>query len=253
MFGECTKERVGLLMLTVSVVLLVTSSCGKGVPSTPWPASTPYPTYTPYPTFTPLPEPTNTPRSTNTPLPTGTPEPVLVPATATPATPHIIAGVDGVNLRTGPGTNYTRVGYLDPGAEAQVTGCYGGWWQILYDGTQCWVYGEIVNAFNAEGVPEVEPPPSPIPPPPTATSLPTELPTATPAPVLPTDTPAPVSPTDTPQPAAVCNCSGDTYNCGDFSTHAQAQACYEYCKSLGCGDIHRLDKDGNGVACESLP
>lgn len=53
--------------------------------------------------------------------------------------------------------------------------------------------------------------------------------------------------------SGVCSCSGNQYNCPDFSTHANAQACYEYCKSVGRGDIHRLDGDNDGLACESLP
>jgi len=35
--------------------------------------------------------------------------------------------------------------------------------------------------------------------------------------------------------------------------HASAQACHNYCISQGAGDIHGLDKDRNGSACESLP
>ena len=73
----------------------------------------------------------------------------------------------------------------------------------------------------------------------------------TPAPIPPTHTPLP-TPIDTPIPA-VCSCAGNIYNCSDFSTHTQAQACYEYCKALGKGDIHCLDRDNNGLACESLP
>ncbi len=45
------------------------------------------------------------------------------------------------------------------------------------------------------------------------------------------------------------NCELDTYNCGDFETQAEAQEVFEYC---GDDDIHRLDADGNGMACESL-
>ena len=52
---------------------------------------------------------------------------------------------------------------------------------------------------------------------------------------------------------APCNCSGSDLDCGDFSSHASAQACYDYCKSLGLGDIFRLDGDGNGRACENQP
>lgn len=52
---------------------------------------------------------------------------------------------------------------------------------------------------------------------------------------------------------APCSCSGNQYNCADFASHASAQACYNYCISIGRGDIHRLDSDSDGVACESLP
>jgi hypothetical protein len=52
---------------------------------------------------------------------------------------------------------------------------------------------------------------------------------------------------------SLCDCSGNLYNCSDFSTHAQAQACYNYCVSLGRGDVHRLDGDSDSLACESLP
>ncbi len=50
-----------------------------------------------------------------------------------------------------------------------------------------------------------------------------------------------------------CDCGGNYYNCANFSTHAEARVCYEYCKSLGRGDIHRLDGDHDGIACERLP
>jgi hypothetical protein len=48
-------------------------------------------------------------------------------------------------------------------------------------------------------------------------------------------------------------CDQDRYNCPYFGTQSRAQACYNWCVSLGRGDIHRLDSDGNGLACESLP
>ena len=49
------------------------------------------------------------------------------------------------------------------------------------------------------------------------------------------------------------DCSSDAYNCGDFDTQAQAQAVYDYCSQQGAGDVHGLDRDENGKACESLP
>lgn len=58
--------------------------------------------------------------------------------------------------------------------------------------------------------------------------------------------------TDTPGPPP-CTCDSDQYNCSDFKLHSEAQACYNYCISQGKGDIHNLDRDGNGIVCESLP
>ena len=49
-----------------------------------------------------------------------------------------------------------------------------------------------------------------------------------------------------------CTCTGNTLNCSDFSTHAEAQACYQQCGGT-TNDIHRLDGDKDGSACESLP
>jgi len=48
---------------------------------------------------------------------------------------------------------------------------------------------------------------------------------------------------------ATYDCESDIYNCGDFETQADAQKVLDYC---GPADIHRLDADGNGIACESL-
>jgi hypothetical protein len=57
-------------------------------------------------------------------------------------------------------------------------------------------------------------------------------------------------PTPQPTSAPVCNCSYDAYNCSSFSGHAAAQRCYNYCRELGRGDIHQLDQDSDGSACE---
>lgn len=50
-----------------------------------------------------------------------------------------------------------------------------------------------------------------------------------------------------------CSCASDLYNCSDFSTHSQAQSCFNYCVSQGYGDIHKLDQNNDGLACESIP
>lgn len=48
-------------------------------------------------------------------------------------------------------------------------------------------------------------------------------------------------------------CSSNSYNCSDFNTQKKAQEVYDYCVSLGYGDIHDLDRDNDGEVCESLP
>ncbi|MBN1535916.1 MAG: hypothetical protein JW908_04215 [Anaerolineales bacterium] len=50
-----------------------------------------------------------------------------------------------------------------------------------------------------------------------------------------------------------CPCSHDLYDCKDFTTHALAQACYDYCVLTGWGDAHNLDKGGTGIVCKGLP
>jgi len=65
-------------------------------------------------------------------------------------------------------------------------------------------------------------------------------------------TPAPTPTTQQPQSTSGYSCSANTYNCTDFSTHAEAQSVYEMCGGIN-NDIHRLDQDKDGDACESLP
>ena len=44
-------------------------------------------------------------------------------------------------------------------------------------------------------------------------------------------------------------CSYNAYNCSDFQTWSEAQTVMEYC---GKNDIHHLDGDNDGIACEGL-
>ena len=74
------------------------------------------------------------------------------------------------------------------------------------------------------------------------------------------ETPKPISiPTrvftplpQTPKPKSNYICSYNTYNCPDFATHTQAQTVFEACGGIN-NDIHRLDQDHDGLACETLP
>ncbi|EAY20179.1 hypothetical protein TVAG_021240 [Trichomonas vaginalis G3] len=58
-------------------------------------------------------------------------------ATATPA--------DGVNVRSGPGTNYGRIGGLLRGKSAPVTGSSGDWWQVSFNGRTGYVHSDYVS------------------------------------------------------------------------------------------------------------
>jgi len=63
---------------------------------------------------------------------------------------------------------------------------------------------------------------------------------------------ATATPTPTREPAP-CQCWSNLYNCSDFDTQAEAQTCFDYCMTTVGYDGHRLDADGDGTACESLP
>lgn len=76
----------------------------------------------------------------------------------------------------------------------------------------------------------------------------TPLPTGTrPPPATLTFTPG--TPTATLRP--VCDCSR-RHTCNEFQTQRQAQACFDYCKSIGAGPVLD-DKNNNGLVCEGLP
>ncbi|MCK5510350.1 excalibur calcium-binding domain-containing protein [Candidatus Parcubacteria bacterium] len=48
----------------------------------------------------------------------------------------------------------------------------------------------------------------------------------------------------------VCSCRSDRYNCADFKTRHKARELYECCiKKVGY-DVHNLDGDSDGIACE---
>jgi lipoprotein-anchoring transpeptidase ErfK/SrfK len=97
-------------------------------------------------------------------LPSKPPYPAMLTTATTTVTPSIaVADGSRVNIRSGPGTDYPVVGLLDPGAQAEVVGRYGDWWQIEYSGAPAWVASWVVTASSVDGVPQVEVPPVPTP------------------------------------------------------------------------------------------
>lgn len=82
---------------------------------------------------------------------------------------------------------------------------------------------------------------------PSPTATPTATAAATVAPV-----PTPMStliPTATP---ARFVCSHDFYNCGDFFVWQDAQDVFTHCLDVVGFDVHRLDQNNDGIACNAL-
>ena len=48
-------------------------------------------------------------------------------------------------------------------------------------------------------------------------------------------------------------CEENVYNCSNFTTQSEAQEVYDTCNSAENPDRHGLDRDGDGIACQSLP
>ncbi len=143
-----------------------------------------YATRTPVPTFTPAPAepiiivPTPEPVPPQ-PTPTATrvldqaqaagatpPEntaPASEPPPAAPQQAQLIAP-GAVNIRSGPGLNYTVIGALSANTAMPIVGrnTEGTWWQIKTpNDTRGWVANSVVNATNAEAVPIAQAPPPP--------------------------------------------------------------------------------------------
>jgi heat shock protein HslJ len=126
-----------------------------------------------------------------------TPAPPIALPTPGPQVPtgRVIAP-EGVNVRTGPGTQYPVIGLAPFGATGEIVGrsADGQWWAAAAPASPTglgWVSAAYVEVTNAQNVPILPAPPLPTPPPPLPTSIPAP-PTPTPVP------PTPVPPTPTP-------------------------------------------------------
>ena len=90
--------------------------------------------------------------------------PVLAASTTMVATAN-------VNIRTGPGTNYTSLGMLYKGATIVKTGTSGEWTKVLYNDKTAYIISIYLKAYSGSATPT----PTPIVP-----VLPTPTPTPTP-------------------------------------------------------------------------
>lgn len=68
--------------------------------------------------------------------------------------PIVTVGGD-MNVRSGPGEEYDRIGGAFAGEEFAITGrnADGDWWQIDFDGEDGWIYAPFVTATYADNVP----------------------------------------------------------------------------------------------------
>jgi hypothetical protein len=94
---------------------------------------------------------------------------VAIPTvTGTAIGAYIVVNADQeqINVRGGPGTDYSAVGVLVAGQLVSAKGrsAAGLWVQINYQGTEgglAWVYSPLVTIFQAAELPIVAPPPTP--------------------------------------------------------------------------------------------
>jgi hypothetical protein len=202
------------------------------------PQSTTQPTNVPpSPTATrtnaPAPTPTAANRFTSTPRPSNTPRP-----TSTPAPVPLFAIDDNVQARSCELIDCDVLVVLSLGDEIlgleEVEGqsVFGvtTWWRAMYEGQEIFVPASLLSETR-----------------PAQSSKNNDISPAQPQNVSPaTDLPA--------ASVSGCSCTGPDLDCGDFDTHAQAQACYDKCIAEIGRDVHRLDgNDNDSLACESLP
>jgi uncharacterized protein YraI len=275
--------RGGRLLATMVAVLLLSGCSLLFGGREAAPTATAEATRHSVPTFTPTPSGPSTPAEVPTTLPVATPVVVAIVSPAPPApvaetltetvaqtpptpapvaetlptaTPPETANVTitaaGVNLRSGPGTEFALAGAATQGEtfSAVAKTATGDWWQICcINGEAAWVFGELVNVQNGDTVALAEN----VPPPPTAAVV--EAPVATPV----ADVPAPEAPVaEAPAPAAPPDPNASS--AGFFDPNAQYQIVHF--KVLGLAEnnggirdsraqhhifLTVLDAAGNGV------
>lgn len=189
------RRNTNLILIVAVLVLALAPACSLGnlfgsqeLP-TPTPSRTPKPTFTPtLPiTLTPIVAPTDTP--TPPPTPTPVPTPTFTPAepptpvpTPTSETAQVVVNNATLNVRSGPGTNYPRIGQVHQGDRFEIKGKNraGTWWQIDFNGRDGWVSADYVRTEGNVSAVQVA---ANIPtPPPTPTPRPTQPPAPTPTP-----------------------------------------------------------------------
>lgn len=240
---------IGLVALMACGLVsnLVSPRTAPADPASRSSAAVPLPTWTATPEAQPTePPPTAVPVATEPP-PTDMPAPTVEPVTATAvpaATATAVEAPSGpvansqANVREGPGTEYAVMVVAEPGQAMVVTGkdSSGEWLQL---GSGYWIAAALVD--NA---------PSDLP----VTAVVAQLPGGNPTPAqeaAPAATPSWQREENGIVFTSDCPCDqGDTLNCPSFGVDMDAQACYMRCMDLTGEDVHKLDRDKDGSACE---
>jgi hypothetical protein len=180
----------------LTLVVLVGAGCAASEPEVAQvpPSKTPKPTFTWTPEWSPTPVvfATATPAIPPTPEATATPEATEVPPSPTPEPAPSFTANENVNIRSGPGTSYPRLGSLEAGDVYEIVGknAAGDWLEFVYDGDAAWVTVDMVttsgNMDAVEVAQNIAPPPAP-----TSAPRPRPQPTSPPPPPQPTSPPAP--------------------------------------------------------------
>lgn len=113
------------------------------------PAQTPTASPTPSPTVQPTTQPTEPPV---TPTPTTAPAPVY---TVTACSDTVWVNSNDVNVRSGPGTDYTSLGSVDAGYEFSRTGTTdNGWSVVTFNDTQAFISNDLLSTTEVSPIAE---------------------------------------------------------------------------------------------------
>jgi micrococcal nuclease len=236
-------------------------------------AETDQPTETPSasPTFTPSPTLTSTPTATFTAAPTSTPLPTDTPPQSQSGT--VVRVIDGDTIEVSIGGAEYSVRYIGIDSPERGEACYeeattanaslvaGRSITLERDVSETDIYDRLLRYVyvgdefvNAELVRQGYAVAADYPPDTAYSSLFHQLEDEARAAGRGCWAPSEPEPTSAPPASSsTCSCGSNTYNCDDFATHAEAQACYQHCLDTAGYDVHRLDGDNDGSACEALP
>ena len=141
----------------------VINADGEEIATTAAPEPTSAPEATEPPEATQAPEATEPPEATQAPEATPTPTETTRPYTVTDAGDTVYVTGSGVNLREGPGTNYSILAVLSSGTALKRTGTTdNNWTRVEYQGKEGYLSNAFVSAEEPKGTPAATPAPGDV-------------------------------------------------------------------------------------------